>query len=93
MNELYIICGSLLSLDFAVLVCVVIAGVFGGYCGVYEGLGPKELVKKLKEKLKQAKEMSKDKKVVKLLNKIDDVNIDNAIALLEERKNNQVGEV
>ena len=87
-NELYILCGELLSVDFAVLVSVVIAGVFCGYGGVYEGLGLKELVKKLVENVKKARDMSKNKKTVEYLNKIDDIDIDNAIKILEERKNN-----
>ena len=91
LDEVYVLSGKLVSLDFAILVCVVLAGVFGGYSGIYEGLGFKELIKKLSENIKKAKELSNDKKVVKYLNKIED--IDKAIALLEERKNNQNSEV
>lgn len=92
-DELYIVCGSLASVDFAILVCVVLAGVFGGYNGVYEGLGVKELVKKLVNNIKVARNLAKDKKAVEYLNKIDD--IDNAIKILEERKkdNNTTTEV
>lgn len=86
LDELYILCGSLLSADFIILVCVVLSGVFGSYNGIYEGLGLKELVKKICENIKKAKELSKDKKAVKYLEKID--NIENAIKILEERKNN-----
>lgn len=91
LDELYILNGKLLSVDFAILVCVVMAGVFGGYSGVYEGLGLKELMKKLTDNVKKARDMASDKKVVKYLNKIED--IDKAIALLEERRNNQNSEV
>lgn len=85
-DELYILCGEILSVDFAVLICVVIAGIFGSYSGIYEGLGLKELVKKLIEKAKKAIEMSEHKKAEKYLNKIED--IDEAIKFLEERRNN-----
>jgi hypothetical protein len=91
LDELYILNGQLLSIDFAVLTCAVLAGVFGGYGGVYEGLGIKELIKKLVGGVKKAKALSKDKKVIKLLNKIED--IDKAIVYLEERKFNKGNEV
>lgn len=91
LDELYILCGSLLSVDFLILVCVVLSGVFGSYNGIYEGLGLKQLVKKLLEKLKIVRSLAKDKKAVEYLNKIDD--IDNAIKILEERKNNTHTEV
>ena len=91
LDEVYILCGKIISIDFAILVNIVIAGVFGSYCGVYEGLGLKMLVKNIVENLKKAKELSKDKKVIKYLSKIDD--IDRAITILEERKNNTSGEV
>lgn len=85
LDELFVLQGQLLSVDFLILVCAVLAGVFGGYNGVYEGLGTKELMKKLAENAKKAKELSNDKNVVKTLSKIED--IDKAIALLEQRKN------
>lgn len=91
LDELYILCGELLSLDFVILVVTVIAGVFGGYNGVYEGLGLKELVKKIVESAKKAKAIAEDKKVVKYLDKIED--IDKAIAYLEDRKFNKGNEV
>jgi hypothetical protein len=90
-DEIYILCGSILSIDFAILICVVIAGVFFGYGGVYEGLGIKELVKKITANIKKLIEMSGHKKAVKYLNKIDD--IDMAISFLEEKKHNQNSEV
>lgn len=86
LDELYILCGQLISVDFAILVCVVLSGVFGSYNGIYEGLGLKELAKKLTDNIKKARDLAKDKKAVEYLNKIDD--IDNAIKILEERKNN-----
>lgn len=90
LNELYILCGKLLSLDFAILVCAVFAGVFSGY-NVYEGLGAKKLVRIIIQKVKQARDISKHKKAVEYLNKIDD--IDEAINILSKRKNNQNSEV
>ena len=83
-DEIYILCGSLWSIDFAVLVCVVIAGVFGGYNGIYEGVGLKTLAKTITEKSKKALEISKHEKAVKMLNKIED--IDEAISILSARK-------
>lgn len=44
--QLFIIGGSLTSVDYAVLLLTTVAGVFGLY-GSYEGLGLKELAKKL----------------------------------------------
>lgn len=90
-DQLYILCDGLLTVNFAILVCVVFAGVFGGYSGVYEGLGLKELVQKIVDNVKKAKDISQNKKVEKYLNKIDD--IDKAISILQERKNNQNSEV
>lgn len=90
-NEKYILCGKLLSVDFAILICSVLAGVFGGYTAVYEGLGLKELVKKLINNANKAMDMSTHKKAIKYLDKIDD--IEEAIALLEERKNHNNNEV
>ena len=90
LNELYILCGKLLSLDFAILICVVFASVFGGY-NAYEGLGLKGLVKTIVDKVKEARCLAKNEKAKKYLNKIDD--IDEAINILIERKNNQNSEV
>lgn len=91
LDEIYILKGELLSFEFIILVCAVIAGVFGCYGGVYEGLGLKELMKKLSENIKKAKAIAEDKKVVKYLDKIED--IDKAIAYLEDRKFNKGNEV
>lgn len=91
LDEKYLLKGKLLSVDFAILVCAVMAGIFGGYSGVYEGLGLKELMKKLTENVHKAKEIAEDKKVIKCLDKIDD--IDKAIAYLEDRKFNKGNEV
>ena len=90
-NQLYILCDGLLTVNFAILVSAVFAGVFGGYGGVYEGLGLKELVKKIVDNIKKARDIAQNEKVVKYLNKIED--IDKAIAILEERKNNTNSEV
>ncbi len=86
LDEMFILCGQLLSLDFVILTFAVLSGVFCGYNGIYEGLGLKELVKKLVDNVKKARDMTTDKKVYDFLNNIDDV--DKAIRLLEERKNN-----
>lgn len=84
-DELFVLKGELMSMDFVVLICVVIAGVFCGYGGIYEGLGLKELVKKIIENIKVVRATAKDKKVVEYLNKVEDV--ERAIAILEERRN------
>lgn len=89
LNEKYILNGKIISVDFLILVFVVLTGVFGSYNGIYEGLCVKELAKKIIENIKKAKEISINKKAVKYLNKIED--IDGAIRLLNERKyNNEV---
>ena len=91
LDELYILCGELISIEFLILLCAVFTGVFCGYGGVYEGLGLKELVKKIVENVKKARELSTHKKAVKYLDKID--NIEMAITFLEEKKRNQNSEV
>lgn len=91
LDELYILHGKLLSVDFVILLCAIIAGVFGGYNGIYEGVGIKTLVKKIVEKIKKLLAMSKHDKAVKYLQKIED--IDEAINILVERKNNENHEV
>lgn len=91
LDELYILCGELWSLNFIILLSAVFAGVFGGYGGVYEGLGVKELVKKIIENIKKARDMAENKKAVKYLSRIE--KIDEAISFLEERKRNQNSEV
>lgn len=83
LDELYILCGSIISIDFIILLATVLAGVFAGYGGVYEGLGFKDLMKKLSENISKAKELAQDKKAVELLNKID---IDKALRIIEARK-------
>lgn len=85
-DELYILCGELLTFDFAVLICAVLSSVFFGYNGIYEGLGLKELVKKLINNVKVARDLAQNKKAIEYLSKIDDV--ETAIKILEERKNN-----
>jgi hypothetical protein len=96
LDEMFILCGKLISLDFIILVFVVLAGVFGGYSGVYEGLGLKELMKKLTENAKKARELAEGKKAQKYLDKYikksDD--IEKGIAFLQDQKNkNNNGEV
>lgn len=91
LDEIYILEGALLSLDFVILIVTILAGVFSTYNGVYEGLGLKALMKTITENTKKAQSLAKDKKVINFLNKIED--IDKAIAVLEERKNNQNNEV
>lgn len=85
LDELYVLSGKLLSVDFIVLLVTVLAGVFCGYGGVYEGLGLKDLMKKLGENIKKAKELSTDKKICKLDKKVQKIN--NVISLLEAQKN------
>lgn len=91
LDEWYILYGSLLSFDFAILLCAVFAGVFGGYSGIYEGLGLKELIKKLTYNLSKLSSMSKDKKIEKTLKKV--VDVDKAISILEEIRNQRNSEV
>ena len=89
LDELYILNGKLLSIDFVILVCVVFAGVFGGYSGVYEGLGLKELMKKLTENVKKARELAENKKAQKYLDKYIKTgeDIEKGIAFLQNQKN------
>ena len=91
LNQLYILDGQLISVEFATLLSVVFAGVFWGYGGVYEGLGLKELVKKIIENIKVARNLSQNKKAVEYLNKLD--NIEEAIKILEERRDNQNNDI
>lgn len=90
LDELYILCGNIISIDFIILLSTVLAGVFAGYGGIYEGLGLKDLMKKLNENIRKAKEIAQDKKAVELLNKID---IDKALSIIEERKKAEKSEV
>lgn len=90
LDELYILCGSIISIDFIILLATVLAGVFAGYGGIYEGLGLKDLMKKLNENISKAREIAQDKKAVELLNKID---IDKALSIIEERKKSEKSEV
>ena len=62
-NELYVLKGELLSIEFGVLCTTVIAGVFCGYGGVYEGLGIKELVKIIIENIKKINNDNNDNEV------------------------------
>lgn len=64
--ELYILNGSLASLDFAVLIITTIAGVFGLYTS-YEGLGLKQLVKIIVEKITQLFNTYSDNKLAKIV--------------------------
>lgn len=66
--ELFIIGGTLWSMDYAILVLTTTAGVFGLY-GSYEGLGLKELSKKLVEKTSTLFNRHSDNKLEKLINK------------------------
>jgi len=91
LDELYILNGKILSIDFVVLLCASFAGVFFGYGGIYEGLGLKQLVKKLVENIKKARNLATSKKVVKYLDKIED--LDKAILFLEEKRNQRNNEV
>lgn len=84
LNQIYILCDEVISINFAILLATVIAGVFAGYGGIYEGLGVKQLMKKITESLKKAKEISTHEKTIKFLNKVQ--NIDEAIDILVHRK-------
>jgi len=91
LDEVYILGGRLLSIDFAMLICVVFTGVFIGYDCAYEGLGLKELSNKIIEKVKEARTIAVNKKAIKYLNKIEDIEM--AMNYLQEKKNNQNREV
>lgn len=84
LDQVYILCDEVISINFAILLATVIAGVFAGYGGIYEGLGVKQLIKKITESLKKAKEISTHEKTIKFLNKVQ--NIDEAIDILVKRK-------
>lgn len=86
LNEKFVLKGAIISSEFVIIVFAILSGVFGGYNGIYEGLGVKELTRKIVDNLKKIKSISTDKKIIKYLNNIED--IDNAIKILEERKNN-----
>lgn len=90
-NQLFILNKELCSVDFAILICVVISGVFCGYGGVYEGLGIKDGIKKLFENIKKAILVSKNDKLIKDIDKID--NIDEVIKILLEKKSQNQTEV
>lgn len=79
-NEMYVIGGQIVSIDFLILVSLVIAGVFFGYGGIYEGLGIKELTKKIIENIKKSKEISKNEKYIKYVEKLD-----NAVSIFNNR--------
>lgn len=66
LGELYILNGSLASVNFIVLIFTTIAGVFGLYTS-YEGLGLKELAKKLVEKIAELLNNFKESKAAKLV--------------------------
>lgn len=68
-SELYILNGSLTSVEFLVLIITTVAGVFGLYTS-YEGLGLKELAKKLVEKFGELINKFQDSKLSKVVKKI-----------------------
>lgn len=69
LSELYILNGSLASVNFIVLIFTTIAGVFGLYTS-YEGLGLKELVKKLVSKVSELLNTYSDSKLAKVVGKV-----------------------
>lgn len=93
-GQIYIIEKPLLSLDFAILVTMVFAGVFFGYNGIYEGFKIKDLVKKLFENLKNAKNASPESKFAKAYDKISKkykIPVQTALTLIQsssEQNNN-----
>lgn len=91
LDELYILSGDIISFEFLTLTCGVFAGVFFGYNGLYEGLGAKQLVKNIISKIKDLRSVATTEKAKKFLDKIED--IDEAINILTERKNNNNSEV
>lgn len=93
-GQIYIIEKPLLSLDFAILVTMVFAGVSFGYNGIYEGFKIKDLVKKLFENLKNAKNASPESKFAKAYDKISKkykIPVQTALTLIQsssEQNNN-----
>ena len=79
-EEIYISFGKVLSLNFAVKLTFVIAGVFCGYGGIYEGLGVKDLIKNL---IKNIGEAIKNKKSTDC----DDIQVK------QEDKNDKIDEI
>ena len=67
--QLYIVCGSLLSTEFILLVISTIAFVFGGY-STYENTSIKALVKKMVDACKKTAAAHNENKVVKKVEKL-----------------------
>ena len=68
-SELYILKGTLASMNFFVLIITTIAGVFGLY-GTYEGTQLKELVSKLISSIKTLFEKFSENKLAKVVEKV-----------------------
>lgn len=85
-NQLYILNEKLFTTNFFILLLSTYAGVFGLYLS-YEGLGAKELVKRLLVAIKDIKTTAPTNKFIKYLDKID---IDQAIELVNAKKESQV---
>lgn len=68
-SQLYILNGTLASMEFVVLLLTTIAGVFGLYTS-YEGLGLKQLVKTIVSKVAELFDKFDDAKLKKIVGKV-----------------------
>lgn len=68
-EQLYISFDKILSINFAVKITFVIAGVFCGYGGIYEGLGLKDLFSHLIKNINKAIELKKQNEANEKKNK------------------------
>lgn len=82
--ELYLLSAEIISFEFTILVCAVLAGVFSGYSGIYEGLGLKELVKNIISHIRRASAVSKDKRIKNILTAAE--GIEKIVDIIEEEK-------
>lgn len=85
-DQLFILNKGLWTWDFVILLTTTFTGVLGSYNAVWEGLGVKELWGKIVGAIKKLYEVAPESKLIKQLNKVD---IDKAIQLLIEAKNNK----
>lgn len=85
-DQLWILEKSLWTWDFVILLTATFTGVFGSYNALWEGLGVKELWNKIVEAIKKLFAVAPESKLIKQLDKVD---IDKAIQLLIEARNNK----
>lgn len=81
-DQVFILCGAIASVEFVVLLLSTFAGVFGLY-NAYEGLGAKELVNRLFVAIGNLKASAPESKFSKY---VDKIGVDKAFSLLAEKK-------